>query len=39
MNMRKIVLVGSFAAGAALAFAPIAAADDLTSTVDSETRR
>jgi hypothetical protein len=36
MNMRKIVVVGSFAAGAALAFAPIAAADDLTSTVDSE---
>jgi hypothetical protein len=31
MNIRKIAVVGSFAAGAALALAPIAAADDLTS--------
>jgi len=36
MNIRKIAVVGSFAAGAALALAPLAAADDLTSTVDSE---
>lgn len=36
MNIRKIAVVGSFAAGAALALAPIAAADDLTTTVDSE---
>jgi hypothetical protein len=36
MDIRKIAVVGSLAAGAALAFAPIAAADDLTSTVDSE---
>jgi hypothetical protein len=36
MNIRKIAVVGSFAAGAALAFAPLAAADPLTSTVDSE---
>ena len=36
MNIRKIAVVGSFAAGAALALAPIASADDLTSIVDSE---
>jgi hypothetical protein len=36
MNMLKVAVVGSFAAGAALALAPLAAADDLTSTVDSE---
>lgn len=36
MNIRKIAVVGSFAAGAALAFAPLAAADDLTPTVDTE---
>jgi hypothetical protein len=36
MNIRKIAVVGGFAAGAALALAPVAAADDLTSTVDSE---
>jgi hypothetical protein len=36
MNIRKIAVVGSFAAGAALAFAPLAAADPLTSTVDTE---
>ena len=36
MNIRKIAVVGSFAAGAALALAPLAAADDLTSTLDSE---
>jgi hypothetical protein len=36
MHIRKIAVVGSFAAGAALAFAPLAAADNLTSTVDSE---
>ena len=36
MSMRKIAVVGSFAAGAALALAPIASADDLSSIVDSE---
>jgi hypothetical protein len=36
MDIRKIAVLGSLAAGAALAFAPIAAADDLTTTVDSE---
>jgi len=36
MNMRKIAVAGTFAAGAALAFAPLASADDLTSTIDSE---
>jgi hypothetical protein len=38
MNIRKIAVIGSFAAGAALAFAPLAAADptDITSTVDAE---
>jgi hypothetical protein len=36
MNIRKIAAVGSFAAGAALALAPIASADDLTSTISSE---
>jgi hypothetical protein len=38
MNIRKIAVVGSFAAGAALAFAPLAAADptEITTTVDSE---
>ena len=41
MNIRKIAVVGSFAAGAALAFAPRAAADDLngldpTTVLDSE---
>jgi len=36
MNIRKIAVIGSFAAGAALAFTPLASADDLTSTVDSE---
>lgn len=36
MNIRKIAAVGSIVAGAALAFAPLAAADDLTTTVDSE---
>jgi hypothetical protein len=36
MNIRKIAAVGSFVAGAALAFAPLAAADNLTTTVDSE---
>ncbi|MFZ0906854.1 MAG: hypothetical protein WAN71_23875 [Mycobacterium sp.] len=37
MDIRKIAVVGSFAAGAALAFAPLAAADDpLTPFVDSE---
>ena len=35
MNIRKIAVVGSFAAGAALALAPIASADDLT-TIDSD---
>lgn len=36
MNIRKIAVVAGFAAGAAMAFAPLAAADDLTSTIDSE---
>ena len=36
MNMRKIAVVGGFAAGAALTFAPLASADSLTSTVTSE---
>ena len=37
MNLRKIAVVGGFAAGAALAFAPLASADTpITSTVDSE---
>jgi hypothetical protein len=36
MSMRKIAVVGSFAAGAALALAPIASADGLTSIVDTE---
>ena len=36
MDIRKIAVVGSFAAGAALALAPLAAADPLTPTVDSE---
>jgi hypothetical protein len=36
MSIRKIAVVGSFAAGAALALAPLASADDLTPTVDSE---
>jgi hypothetical protein len=36
MNIRKIALVSSFMAGAALAFAPLASADDLSATLDSE---
>jgi hypothetical protein len=36
MKIRKIAVVGSFAAGAALALAPIASADGLTSIVDTE---
>jgi hypothetical protein len=38
MNIRKIAVVASFAAGAALALAPLASADptDITSTVDAE---
>ena len=36
MNIRKISVVAGLAAAAALAFAPLAAADDLTTTVDSE---
>ncbi|MFZ3307174.1 MAG: hypothetical protein WB967_19090 [Mycobacterium sp.] len=36
MKIRKIAVVGGFAVGAALAFAPLASADDLTTTVDSE---
>ena len=36
MNIRKIAAVGSIVVGAALAFAPLAAADDLTTTVDAE---
>jgi hypothetical protein len=36
MSVRKIVVVGGFAVGAALTFAPLATADDLTTTVTSE---
>jgi hypothetical protein len=36
MNIRKSAVVGIVAAGAALAFAPVASADDLTTTVESE---
>jgi hypothetical protein len=37
MHIRKIAVVGGFAVGAALSFAPLAAADTpITSTVDSE---
>jgi hypothetical protein len=37
MDIRKIAVVGGFAVGAALAFAPLASADTpITSTVDSE---
>lgn len=36
MHLRQIAILGSFAAGVALASAPLAAADNLTSTVDSE---
>jgi hypothetical protein len=38
LNIRKIAVVGSFAAGAALALAPLASADptEITTTVDSE---
>jgi hypothetical protein len=36
MSIRKIVAAGGFAIGAALAFAPLAAADNLGSTVDTE---
>jgi len=36
MNIRKIAVVGGFAVGAALALAPLASADDLTTTVSSE---
>lgn len=36
MRIRKIAVIGSFAAGAALALAPLASADDLTSTIASE---
>jgi len=36
MQIRKIAVVGGFAVGAALAFAPLASADDLTPVIDSE---
>ena len=37
MDIRKIAVVGGFAVGAALTFAPLASADtDITSTLDSE---
>jgi hypothetical protein len=36
MDIRKIAVVGGFAVGAAVAFAPLASADDLTGIVDSE---
>jgi hypothetical protein len=36
MKIRKIAVLGGFAAGAALTLAPIASADDLTSVLDGE---
>jgi len=36
MNIRKIAVLGGFATGAALAFAPLASADDLTSVLSGE---
>ncbi len=36
MDIRKIAVIGSFAAGAALALAPLASADEFTNLVDSE---
>jgi hypothetical protein len=36
MDIRKIAMVGGFAVAAALTSAPLASADDLTTTVDSE---
>jgi hypothetical protein len=36
MKIRKIAVLGGFAAGAALAFAPLASADDLDSTLSGE---
>jgi hypothetical protein len=36
MNIGKVAAIGGFAVGAAVAFAPLAAADDLTTAVDSE---
>src|ERR1700734_1495659 len=36
MDIRKIAVVGGFAVAAALTSAPLATADDLTTTVDSE---
>jgi len=36
MNIRKTAVLGGFALGAAVAFAPLASADDLTTVVDSE---
>jgi hypothetical protein len=36
MHIRKIAVVGGFALGAALTLAPLASADDLTTTIDSE---
>ncbi|UQX12726.1 hypothetical protein [Candidatus Mycobacterium methanotrophicum] len=36
MSIRKIAVIGGFVAGAALALAPLASADDLTTTVESE---
>jgi hypothetical protein len=36
MSIRKIAVVGGFAAGVALTFAPLASADDLSGTLDSE---
>jgi hypothetical protein len=36
MDIRKIAVVGGFAVGAALTLAPLASADSLTTTVDSE---
>ena len=35
MKIRKIAVVGGFAVGAALAFAPLASADDLTITLST----
>ena len=36
MGIRKLAIVAGFATGAALTFAPLASADDLTTAIDSE---
>ena len=39
MSTRRIAVVGSIVAGAALAFTPLAAADELTTTVEARSQR